>query len=365
MRCFITDFSPFLSEICLGQKESQSWLSNYHGEKSVSLFEKYAVGSDYIETRHLYAPGIVNEAPKNESLYHEGETGIPTLEKRAESAQLFLEGVTSSLYRERTIAPDHINHISCTHYESPSVAQKLVNAKEWFDDTNVTHLYHMGCYAALPAIRIARAYLSEGAKQVENLHTELCSFHLNKETSNPEQTIMKTLFADGVIRYSVVDESVFVKEKLNGLEILAQREVMVPGTENEMTWRLTSVGFAMTLTKKVPLVLAKGIKKYMQNLFADVGLDFENDKDKVIFAIHPGGPKIIQLIQKVLDLSEFQVSHSRKILKARGNMSSATIPYIWNEIIDDDMALDQTFVATVAFGPGLTMTGAMLKICKV
>ena len=45
-------------------------------------------------------------------------------------------------------------------------------------------------------------------------------------------------------------------------------------------------------------------------------------------------------------------------------MSSATIPHIWNEILEDSAIKDQTNIVSVAFGPGLTMTGVMLKVCR-
>ena len=112
-------------------------------------------------------------------------------------------------------------------------------------------------------------------------------------------------------------------------------------------------------------MLAKKIEKYMRALFTEADLDFDKDKDKVIFAVHPGGPKIIELVEKVLKLRNDQVKHSKIILESRGNMSSATIPHIWNEILEDKEVKSNTFIATVAFGPGLTITGAILKLCKL
>ena len=176
--------------------------------------------------------------------------------------------------------------------------------------------------------------------------------------------IMNTLFADGAIKYSVTSDNYFNQSKKDGFQILKQKEVLVEGTENEMSWKIGVNGFLMTLTRRVPIVIAKRIEAYTRSLFKDVDLDFDKDKDKVIFAIHPGGPKIIELIEKVLKLDSHQVVHSKKILKTRGNMSSATIPHIWNEILKDQSIRDKTYIFTVAFGPGLTMTGAMLKLCR-
>ena len=162
----------------------------------------------------------------------------------------------------------------------------------------------------------------------------------------------------------VTSDDHFQLKKQDGFEILTQKEVLVPGSEKEMSWKLGSHGFIMRLTRKVPIMLAKNIEAYMREIFIDAGLDFDKDKDNVLFAVHPGGPKIIELIEKVLKLSNDQVKHSKQILRTRGNMSSATIPHIWNEILEDKAIKSNTHVVTVAFGPGLTMTGAVLKLCR-
>jgi predicted naringenin-chalcone synthase len=224
----------------------------------------------------------------------------------------------------------------------------------------VTHLYHMGCYAALPAIRSARSSLIDGSLKADVVHTELCSYHLDKNNVTAEQIVMNTLFADGAIKYSVVNQS---DPQTRALEIITLKEVLVPYSENEMTWKLGAHGFMMTLTRNVPLLLAREIEQYMRNLFLKAGFDFDRDKNDFLFAIHPGGPKIIELVQKVLKLYESQVSHSKKILFQRGNMSSATLPHIWNEILNDEQTPSGKPVVTVAFGPGLTMTGAIFKVC--
>ena len=364
MKTYIQNFDIYFNERSINQEKATDWLVEYHGCDFKELFDRYAVKADYIQSRHVYADGVSDLPIQYQALYSLKEENRPTLNMRSDRAQEVVDDIFKYFYQHEITAPQHINHVSCTHYQSPSGAQKMVVAKEWNDQTTVTHLYHMGCYAAMPAVRVSKAYVADSASVVDVVHTELCSFHLDKENITPEQIIMKTLFADGAIKYSVTNEQLFVDSKKDGLEILAQKEVMVSGTENEMTWRLGAYGFLMTLTRKVPIILAKNIEKYMRDIFQRAGLDFDKDKENTIFAIHPGGPKIIELVEKVLKLNERQVKHSKKILSTRGNMSSATIPHIWNEILEDDTVDDQTNIVSVAFGPGLTMTGVMLKVCR-
>ena len=81
-----------------------------------------------------------------------------------------------------------------------------------------------------------------------------------------------------------------------------------------------------------------------------------------IFAIHPGGPKIIDAVQEVLELSDQQTAQSKKVLFERGNMSSATLPHVWVEILKDPVAAG-TKVISFAFGPGLTLFGSVFEVC--
>jgi len=364
MKKYIQNFKVYLCSNDLGQEKGVDWLASYQKIEDKEFYMRYAVKPEYINSRHAYAKGISDLPYSGEELYSLTEKDSPTIEKRSQHAQEKIEEIFQNLYDGEDEIPTHLNHVSCTHYQSPSAAQKLVLLKDWFSKTIVTHLYHMGCYAALPGVRVSKAYIADGSNQVDLVHTELCSFHLNKEDTSAEQIIMNTLFSDGAIKYSVTSQTHFDLKKQDGLEIITQKEIIVPGSENEMTWQLGSHGFLMTLTRRVPILLAKNIETYMRDLFIDAGLDFDKDKGSVIFAIHPGGPKIIQLVGKVLKLENFQIRHSQEVLRKRGNMSSATIPHIWNEILEDKSIVSNTYIATVAFGPGLTMTGAILKLCR-
>lgn len=346
------------------QEFANDWLARYHDQKFRKYLDKFSVSSKFIEKKAVYAPGIVNQELE-QNLYAIAETEKPDMHKKSFYAQKIIKSIFEDLYPEDGDVPDFINHVSCTHYESPSAAQLTAVAKDWCEKTTVTHLYHMGCYASMPALRVACAYIANGATHVDTVHTELCSFHLDKDSTTPEQIIMKTLFADGAIKYSYLNEAKFMSAHCDGFEVLSQYEVLVPESDKEMSWKIGTHGFVMNLSRKVPSFLAAGIEKFMIELFSKAGLDYHEMKNEVVFAVHPGGPRIIDVVAEVLELTTDQVKHSHYILKNRGNMSSATIPFVWNEILNDKTIKNNTLVASVAFGPGLTMTGSILKICRV
>ena len=67
------------------------------------------------------------------------------------------------------------------------------------------------------------------------------------------------------------------------------------------------------------------------------------------------------LLHRVLSLSDEQVAHSQAVLRERGNMSSTTLPHIWARMLADEAIPDGALVASVAFGPGLTFVGNLMR----
>jgi predicted naringenin-chalcone synthase len=110
----------------------------------------------------------------------------------------------------------------------------------------------------------------------------------------------------------------------------------------------------------VPDRVAGPLRGFVIELYRRAGLDL-GAIERSVFAVHPGGPKIIDRVREVLELSGAQVQTSRDVLFDCGNMSSATLPHIWQRLLDDPAVRRGTPIASLAFGPGLTVCGAVLE----
>jgi predicted naringenin-chalcone synthase len=248
--------------------------------------------------------------------------------------------------------PDDLIHVTCTGYASPSAAQRLVAARGWGAHTRVTHAYHMGCYAALPAVRLADGLAHAGAARVDVVHTELCSLHLDPSDHRLEQLVVQSLFADGLIRYHAT------RDDGPGLALVAQQEWILPDSAAAMTWIASGHGMTMTLARDVPERIGAALREFVSALHARAG---RADARRGVFAIHPGGPRIIDAARDRLQLDEAQVATSRAVLHDHGNMSSATLPHIWARLAADDAIPTGTPITSLAFGPGLTICGAVFE----
>lgn len=335
---------------------------------------RYGTSAEYIAKRQVSVlrSCFVKHDPQspNEQVRRYGNLRSATGETLDARMSLFEEiacGVFERVYREVQSPPDDIVHVSCSGYVSPSPVQTFLSRRNWLN-VGVTHSYHMGCYGAFPAIRTAlglvgSSYVSlpRRKSRVDLVHTEFLSLHFDLLGDEPDNFVTSTLFADGFIKYTASPESEFASRSGNGLKILAIDEHILPDSLPEMTLRPGPLQFDMSLSKRVPFMIRDSIADFVASICAQVGLDFEREKQKMVFAIHPGGPAILNQIRGKLGIEESAIALSRRVLYEHGNMASATAPHIWQLIVESPDIPSGSKVLSMAFGPGLTVIGALFE----
>lgn len=328
------------------------------------LFQRYAVKENLISNRYFENEDVLSHEFDKMKLYNvlKSEAYGSDIYDRTQFFSEKSEKVINQFYENPIYKPDHIIHVTCTGYISPSAPQKLVADEKWQKATEITHAYHMGCYAALPAIRMANSLVKSSDSTdftTDIVHTEMCGLHMNPLAHTPEQMVVQTLFADGHIKYTAT-------KKLNGqeknLKILATHERLLPNSSQDMSWIPSAWGMQMNLSREVPIKIKDQLKIFFQELLAKTDMNLEEAMISQ-FAVHPGGPKIIDSVQEVLELSNLQIAHSKKVLFERGNMSSATLPHVWDLMLKDENIIRGTKIISFAFGPGLTLFGSIFEVC--
>lgn len=377
----LTGFSSTRPPYIMSQAHSLDWLARAHAAaeatieglsdaerdafatKMAWLLKRVGCSGEAIARRGSVLPDFItcdSDTIAANALYDDPRTGGARPHGDTASARMALFGRTVDAYFAHEYSsvqqpPDDIVHVTCTGYRSPSGAQKLVAQRGWGARTRVTHAYHMGCYAALPAVRIAAGFVASGSERVDIVHTELCSLHLDPSDHRLEQLVVQSLFADGLIRYAMTAD-----EDGSGLRPLSACEVVVPGSADAMTWVPSEWGMQMTLARDVPERIAGELRGFVLELYRRAGLELDAMKHS-IFAVHPGGPRIIDRVRDMLELTPAQVQASRDVLRDHGNMSSATLPHIWARLLADPHVPRGTLIPSLAFGPGLTVAGTLLE----
>ncbi|WP_436517893.1 type III polyketide synthase [Ekhidna sp. To15] len=248
----------------------------------------------------------------------------------------------------------HLIAVSCTGMYAPGLDIELVDQLGLNTSTERTSINFMGCYAAFNAMKVAQNIIKANTEaKVLIVCVELCSIHLQQKTDD-ENLLANAIFGDGAAAMVVSSEP-----SKNSLEIKDFYSDLALDARDEMGWYIGDHGFEMHLSSKVPDVIKDGIGELTNRLLKKIELEIS---DIDFFAIHPGGKRILDVIEDKLQITKEQNSNARKILRTHGNMSSPTVLFVIKSILDElTVKDDQKHLLSFAFGPGLTLESAVLK----
>lgn len=282
-------------------------------------------GDDKLDAEGFYS----NEAfPSTQARMKFYERFAFTLAKRALD-QLDLTGTT------------HLVTTTCTGFYAPGLDYQLIKHYRLPASIERTTVGFMGCYAAINALKLARHIVrSELHAKVLVLNLELCTLHL-KPAGTLEEILSFAIFSDGCA-------ASIVSATPAGLEIQSFNSDVLPETEELITWHIGDQGFDMHLSGKVPGAIAKNLPYVMNTL-----LDGATHSDIALWAIHPGGRTVLDAVRAGAGLDEQELTESREVLRKFGNMSSATIMFVLQDMLDNSKKSGPGLA--MAFGPGLTV----------
>lgn len=250
----------------------------------------------------------------------------------------------------------HVITVSCTGFQNPGPDWNIVTELGLPPGVERYNLGFMGCYAALPALRMARQFcLARPEAVVLVVCLELCSLHMQMDSS-PDAILGNALFSDGAAaalvsaRPPAEDAAALV---LNGFG-----SAMAPEGRREMAWEIGNLGFHLMLSSYVPDVIGANIGRITEGLLGPQGL-VPGDID--LWAVHPGGKAILDRVAGALALDPGQIADSRAVLRDFGNMSSATILFVLRRMLEEAGERRRSITA-MAFGPGLTIESALLEL---
>ncbi len=253
---------------------------------------------------------------------------------------------------EELDAPVHITHlitISCTGMSAPGLDLELVEALQLSPHIFRTSINFMGCYAGIHGLKLGKLICdSDKTAHVLIVATELCTLHFQQEYS-ADNAASSLLFADGSAAIIMSNDS----SRKPMATIQQFHSAIATQGKQDMAWEISSKGFLMTLSGYIPQLIEHDIAALVQDALEQGRLAKE---DIGYWCIHPGGKRIVDTIQKQLGLSDGDVQPSRDVLRRYGNLSSATIFFVLNDICRKAAhAQPQVPLLGVAFGPGLTM----------
>lgn len=297
-----------------------------------------------------------------QSFYRARADGSPTTGERmevyrVEAASLAIHAATQAIERSGKPAGAfrHLVTASCTGFDSPGVDTMLVDALGLSRGIERTHVGFMGCHGAINALRVADALVerkSELPAAALIVCVELCTLHMRDEL-RPDRVVANALFADGAAAIVLTPD-----HGAGGQwRLLSTASCLLEGTREAMEWRIGDRGFEMTLAESVPEIVRSRLGDWAREWLGRSGVG-PDELEGIGWAIHPGGPRVLDAARDALGIPEACLSHSRAILRGHGNMSSPTVLFILDRI---SRLSDAARAVMLAFGPGLTIEAALLE----
>ncbi len=276
-----------------------------------------------------------------------------------ETRPLAVELARNLVERCPGVAAKDITHVitaSCTGFYNPGPDYYIVQELGLPLATQRYHLGFMGCYAAFPALRMAAQFCRADPQAVVLVMCiELCSLHL-QINEREDSLLANALFADGLGAAIVSGRPPAPGQA--GYRLDAFDSTLVPSGKEDMTWTLGDLGFDIALSSYVPKIIGANIREWIVAALANSGRSVDEVGS---WAVHPGGKAIVDKVRTGLELDPQQVAASLEVLRQFGNMSSATIFFVLDELLCKPDAPDGETVCAMAFGPGLTLEMALLE----
>lgn len=248
-------------------------------------------------------------------------------------------------------AVTHLITVSCTGFFAPGPDIDLVDRLGLDRGVERYHIGFMGCYAAFPALRLARALcLADPRAVVLVVAVELCTLHLQPPSSR-DTLLAASVFADGAAAAVVTaGEPASQALRLDHFASALER-----GSADEMAWTIGDTGFEMVLSSRLPEIVEAEVEEALSPLFSSSSVS-RQDVDR--WAVHPGGRAILDRVEGALDLTPEALQASREVLAEFGNMSSATVLFVLERLLSRGIPPGAP-VAALAFGPGLAIESAL------
>jgi alkylresorcinol/alkylpyrone synthase len=238
-----------------------------------------------------------------------------------------------------------------TGVASPSIDALLINRMGLPANIRRTPIFGLGCVAGAAGIARASDYVRAYPKQAAALvSVELCSLTLQREDLSVANLISSGLFADGAAAVIVTGpEFESSGPEISGPKILATRSIFYPSTEDMMGWNISEKGFRIILSTEVPTLIRENLGRDVDAFLADNG---HKRSDLKSFVLHTGGPKVLDASADALGLHNGQLDASWDCLRKVGNLSSASVLCVLEDVMKNRRPEPGTLGLLAAMGPG-------------
>ncbi len=301
--------------------------------RSQLLFKRMADRADIRKRWSTLSPARpgFNESVDDEGFYALGSfpsTGARMRRYNSEAPRLAANAVDRLLTQDAGAKITHLIVTSCTGFAAPGVDLEIIRRCNLNPSIERTVIGFMGCNAAINALKLARHIVRSAPKsKVLVVSVELCTLHL-QESDRVDQLLSFLLFGDGCA-------AAIVSADPYGLLLDEFYAELVQDAAEQIVWQVGDSGFDMVLSGQVPTTITNALRKSSDRVLAGMTSDAFQ-----LWAIHPGGRTVLDAVESAFELESAALSASRSVLRDYGNMSSPTVLFVLDAIMQEKPAAD-------------------------
>jgi alkylresorcinol/alkylpyrone synthase len=277
-----------------------------------------------------------------------------------ETAEILGERAIQCVLRQSGFAPEQIAAIffvSVTGVASPSIDARLVNRMGLSPHIKRNPIFGLGCVAGAAGLARAADYVRAWPDQIAVLlSVELCSLTWRRDDLSVANLISSGLFGDGAAAVLIAGENVQLPKK--SPRIVATHQVFYPDTQDVMGWDISEKGFGIVLSPDVPKVVRENLGRDVDAFLATQGLTRGNIGSWIM---HTGGPKVLEASAEALGLERSDLAVSWEALRRVGNLSSASVLVVLDEVMKRQRPKPGTRSILAAMGPGFCAEMLLLE----
>jgi alkylresorcinol/alkylpyrone synthase len=260
---------------------------------------------------------------------------------------------------------DALFFVTVTGIATPSIDARLINRLGLRPDLKRTPIFGLGCVAGAAGLARAADYVRAFPDQVAVLlSVELCSLTLQRQDLSIPNLIASGLFGDGAAAAVVVgcERARALAARDPGApaapEIVATRSIFYPHSERVMGWDISASGFQIVLSSEVPKVVEEHLRGDVDAFLGERGL---SRQEIASWVCHPGGPKVLEAMEKALEVPAGALELTWKSLREVGNLSSTSVLLVLEATLRERRPPAGSLGMLLALGPGFCSELVLLR----
>ncbi|XP_073128285.1 type III polyketide synthase A-like [Henckelia pumila] len=254
----------------------------------------------------------------------------------------------------------HLVYVSSSEIRLPGGDLHLAAELGLKNDVNRVMLYFLGCYGGVTGLRVAKdiAENNPGSRVLlTTSETTILGFRPPNKT-RPYDLVGAALFGDGAAA-AIIGTDPLPGSEWPSFELNHAVQQFLPGTQNVIDGYVSEEGINFKLGRDLPQKIDENIEEFCKKVMAKTGL---KDYNELFWAVHPGGPAILNRLESRLGLKRDKLECSRRALMDFGNVSSNTVFYVMEYMMEELKDGDgEEWGLALAFGPGITFEGVLLR----